>query len=109
MKQRDHYVLPDSVAKGSPVYYLPQQQQSTAGAGGVPELWQADFPFAAFLSFWWPVSIMDISVWHKWMHTHRINLILTHDSPLPKNFVKPNAYGRFAPVTCRCVREGGML
>lgn len=47
------------------------------------------------------VSSLDINIWHRWMHTHRINVILNHDTPLPKNFVLPNESGRFIPVQCR--------
>ncbi len=35
------------------------------------------------------------------MHVHHINLLLTHDEPLPRHATAPNASGRFVPVQCR--------
>ena len=47
-----------------------------------------------FAAYWKTICLLDISIWHKWMHTHRINLILTHDQPLPKFLHVPTPNGR---------------
>lgn len=41
--------------------------------------------FPQFTNFWKPVCMLDINIWQKWMHTHRIGVIVEHDHPLPKN------------------------
>ena len=45
--------------------------------------------------------MLDVNIWQKWMHTHRIGLILEHDKPLGKHLHTPNSSGRFHPVACR--------
>lgn len=37
----------------------------------------------------------------KWMHTHRIGIILMHDLPLPKYLHLPNSNDRYHTVQCR--------
>lgn len=54
-----------------------------------------------FSVYWKPICLLDINVWQKWMHTHRINLIMRHDMPLPKHLHAPNVSGRFTVVQCR--------
>ncbi|KFM65400.1 Protein SZT2, partial [Stegodyphus mimosarum] len=45
--------------------------------------------------------MLDINVWQKWMHAHRIGVILQHDMPLPNNLHLPNSSGRYVNVQCR--------
>ena len=37
----------------------------------------------------------------KWLHTHRIGVIIEHDEPLGKHLHIPNSSGRFHSVLCR--------
>jgi len=50
--------------------------------------------------YWKKICLLDINVWHKWMHTHRINLILEHDLPLPSNLHFPADNRRYYHVQC---------
>ena len=45
--------------------------------------------------------MLDINIWQKWMHAHRIGLLLEHDHPLPRHLCLPNTSGRYNPVQCR--------
>ena len=44
---------------------------------------------------------LDINIWHRWMHTHRLGLLLQHDHPLPKYLLTTSSNGRYHPVQCR--------
>ncbi|KAL3869893.1 hypothetical protein ACJMK2_042520, partial [Sinanodonta woodiana] len=93
-----YYKVPESIQKGVPLFCLPQANSS------VPVLNQQlrkDSALNQFASFWKPVVNLDIKVWQKWMHTHRIGVILEHDMPLSKYLNIPNASGRFGHVQCR--------
>ncbi|KAK8725745.1 hypothetical protein OTU49_010453, partial [Cherax quadricarinatus] len=57
--------------------------------------------FPQFTTFWKPVCMLDTNIWQKWMHTHRIGIILEHDHPLPKNLHVTNTSGRYGIVHCR--------
>ena len=77
-----HYTLPDSIAKGVPVFRL---EDVGGGAGGA----RTSSAGAAssndqFKNFWRPISSLDINIWHRWLHAHRIHALLHHDNPLPK-------------------------
>ena len=61
----------------------------------------SDQAHQAFCNFWTPVCMLDINIWQKWMHAHRIGLLLEHDHPLPKHLCLPNTSGRYNPVQCR--------
>lgn len=45
--------------------------------------------------------MLEPSIWHKWLHTHRLVLGLAHDRPLPKHLHLANPSGRFQVVQCR--------
>ena len=64
-------------------------------------LCSSDQAHQAFCNFWTPVCMLDINIWQKWMHAHRIGLLLEHDHPLPKHLYLPNTSGRYNPVQCR--------
>lgn len=63
-----------------------------------PILSSENSAYQNFASYWKTICQLDINVWHKWMHTHRINLILFHDSPLPANLHQPDVRSRFGHV-----------
>ncbi len=88
-----YHTVPEGIAMGVPLFHLSQTSSV--------ELYQPDFPHTSFAYFWRPISSLDINVWHRWMHTHRVNIVLTHDAPLPKYLTYPNSSGRYAPVQSR--------
>lgn len=46
-------------------------------------------------------NILSIDFRQKWMHSHRIEMVLEHDIPLPKCLHIPHTTGRFNIVQCR--------
>ena len=56
---------------------------------------------ASFASFWKPVMMLDSNIWQKWLHSHRLGLVLEQDLPLPKYLHVPNSSGRFNILQCR--------
>nr|KAG5703229.1 hypothetical protein BaRGS_034140 [Batillaria attramentaria] len=54
-----------------------------------------------FASFWKPVIMLDTNIWQKWMHSHKIGLVLEQDLPLPRYLHVPNSSGRFNILQCR--------
>ncbi|XP_070564104.1 KICSTOR complex protein SZT2-like isoform X4 [Ptychodera flava] len=92
------YTIPDSIKKGVPLFYLPPN----SGTPVLVEYGSAkETGLSQFASYWKPIILMDINVWQKWLHTHRIGLILVHDMPLPKNLHSPNSSGRYHTISCR--------
>ncbi|XP_052100492.1 KICSTOR complex protein SZT2-like isoform X3 [Mytilus californianus] len=93
-----HYKLISSIANGIPVFVLPPSSYN-------PELNSQhntkDTALNQFASFWNPVVNLDIKIWQKWMHSHRIEMVLEHDVPLPKCLQIPHTTGRFNIIQCR--------
>ena len=93
-----HYRLTDSITNGIPVFFLPPNSNN-------PVLNSQhnikDTALNQFASFWKPVVNLDIKIWQKWMHSHRIEMVLEHDIPLPKCLHIPHTTGRFNIVQCR--------
>lgn len=54
-----------------------------------------------FASFWKPVMMLDTNIWQKWVHSHRIGLVMEQDLPLPKYLHVPNSSGRYNILQCR--------
>ncbi|KAI0211904.1 KICSTOR complex protein SZT2 [Lamellibrachia satsuma] len=92
------YLVPESVKKGVPLFFL--LANSTTPQLNV-QLSSKDASLTQFANFWKPVLMLDINIWQKWMHTHRIGLILMHDIPLGKHLHIPNSSGRFHSIMCR--------
>ncbi|XP_014668477.1 PREDICTED: protein SZT2-like [Priapulus caudatus] len=88
-----HYTLPDCVKNGVPLFYFSPNTNTPVLSSQT-----AHSPFA---SFWKPICRLDINVWQKWLHTHRIGVILEHDVPLPKYLHLPSSTGRYNIVQCR--------
>ena len=99
-----NFTVPDSVSNGIPLFQMPMVQMYAVNPPPVTshamEL-RSKFGNTPFAAFWRPVCCLDIRIWHRWLHTHRINITLNHDSPLPKHFVTPNSSGRYTNVQCR--------
>jgi hypothetical protein len=91
-----HFTVPESIANGVPLFQL-----SFTGTATPELVMTLDCGSVGFSSFWRPICSLDTSIWHRWMHTHPLHLILAHDLPLPKHLFSPNSSGRFAPVQCR--------
>ena len=89
-----NYTIPDPIKNGLPLFVI------NPGCS-VPTLYSADFSHPIFTNFWKPVSSLDINIWHRWMHTHRIGFLLQHDHPLPKHLLTTSSNGRYHPVQCR--------
>ena len=89
-----NYTIPDPIRNGLPLFVI------NPGAS-VPTLYSPDFSHPIFTNFWKPVSSLDITIWHRWMHTHRIGFLLQHDHPLPKHLLTTSSNGRYHPVQCR--------
>ncbi|XP_052774284.1 KICSTOR complex protein SZT2-like isoform X2 [Mya arenaria] len=94
-----NYTLPASVKEGVPLFYLPLPNSTTPTLN--TQLNTKDHGLNQFASYWRPVVHFDIKVWQKWMHTHRIGLVLEHDIPLHKNIHIPNSSSRFSIVMFR--------
>ncbi|XP_013407252.1 KICSTOR complex protein SZT2 isoform X2 [Lingula anatina] len=92
------YTIPENIKSGVPLFVLPTNSPS-------PQLYiqqsSKDTALSQFASFWKPIMMLDINIWQKWMHTHRIGIILEHDMPLPKHLHIPNSNSRFNTVMCR--------
>ena len=50
-------------------------------------------------AFWRPVCLLEVASWHKWLHTHRVGLILEHDAPLPRTLHNITNNNRCSHVT----------
>ena len=89
--------IPESIRSGNPLFYIAPNSSNLVLAAKNAALQQ-------FSSYWRQICLLNINglaVWQKWMHTHRINLILEHDMPLSKHLHVPNANGRYVNVQCR--------
>ncbi|XP_067679134.1 KICSTOR complex protein SZT2-like [Haliotis asinina] len=95
-----YYTVPESIRNGVPLFYQAADQASTSPLLNT-QLQAKDATLTQFASFWKPVILLDTNIWQKWMHTHRIGLVLEHDMPLPKYLHVPNASGRFNVIQCR--------
>uniref|UniRef100_H2YI44 Protein SZT2 n=1 Tax=Ciona savignyi TaxID=51511 RepID=H2YI44_CIOSA len=72
------YTISDVLKQGQSLFYLPSNSPEFVLST------QAEHVPSVFTSYWKPILSLDVSIWQKWLHIHRIELILKHDSPLPK-------------------------
>ncbi|XP_042227057.1 KICSTOR complex protein SZT2-like isoform X3 [Homarus americanus] len=89
-----YFKIPDCIKRGHPVFY-----RNPGHINSISDATSDQFP--QFTTFWKPVCMLDSNIWQKWMHTHRIGVILEHDHPLPKNLHVTNTSGRYGIVHCR--------
>lgn len=52
-------------------------------------------------NYWKSLCTIDINNWSKWLHVHKIPLILKQDDPLPTNLFHPTVTGRYSTIQCR--------
>ncbi|XP_056315330.1 LOW QUALITY PROTEIN: KICSTOR complex protein SZT2 [Danio aesculapii] len=94
----EHYTIPESTKNGIPLFYIPPGSTT-------PVLSQhsgsKDSSQSQFASYWKPVLSMDANFWQRWLHMHRIAIILEHDMPVPKHVHNAGSNGRFSTVQCR--------
>uniref|UniRef100_A0A914X515 SZT2 n=1 Tax=Plectus sambesii TaxID=2011161 RepID=A0A914X515_9BILA len=92
-----YYLPPTSVRDGMPLFYMPP-------AADKPVISSKDLEHQSpeFCEFWRPVCTLDMSIWQKWLHTHSIRLLLTHDVPLSSHLHSVSSQtNRFGQVQCR--------
>ncbi|XP_025109017.1 KICSTOR complex protein SZT2-like isoform X3 [Pomacea canaliculata] len=91
-----YYEVPDSIRSGVPLFVLDPVNPVLNS-----QLNTKEPSLAQFASFWRPVLMLDTNIWQKWVHSHRIGLVLEQDLPLPRYLHVPNSSGRFNILQCR--------
>ncbi|KAI1306514.1 KICSTOR complex protein SZT2 [Halotydeus destructor] len=86
--------IPESIRSGNTLFYIAPNSSNLVLAAKTATHQQ-------FAAYWKPICLFDINVWRKWMHTHRINLILNHDLPFPKHLHLPKVGNRYSTIQCR--------
>lgn len=81
---------------GVPLFYLPPNESALINAS-------SDFGYPQFDAFWRPICVLDLGYWQRWLHSHRISILLQHDRPIPKHLHLPSASGRYHTIQCRQV------
>ncbi|XP_069843557.1 KICSTOR complex protein SZT2 isoform X3 [Dipodomys merriami] len=94
----EHFTLPDSTKSGVPLFYIPPGS-TTPVLSLQPS--GSDSSHAQFAAYWKPVLSMDANSWQRWLHMHRLVLILEHDIPVPKHLHTPGSNGRYSTIQCR--------
>ncbi|KAM6217019.1 KICSTOR complex protein SZT2 [Rhynchocyon petersi] len=94
----EHFTLPDSTKSGVPLFYIPPG--STTPVLSLQHS-GSDSCHAQFAAYWKPVLSMDANSWQRWLHMHRLVLILEHDTPIPKHLHSPGSNGRYSTIQCR--------
>ena len=82
----NHYSLPDVLLNKVPVFYIPHHPSHPYSASTTPELHIKEFPNQTFLSFWKPVSSLELDIWHRWLHAHRFVEIYANN-PEMKSYI----------------------
>uniref|UniRef100_A0A0N7ZXW0 Protein SZT2 n=1 Tax=Daphnia magna TaxID=35525 RepID=A0A0N7ZXW0_9CRUS len=88
------YTVPEAIKSGVPLFYLPPNESSLVNAS-------SDLSYPHFDAFWKPICVLDIGYWQRWLHCHRIGILLQHDRPLPKHLHLPSTSGRYHSIQCR--------
>lgn len=88
------YTVPDAVKNGVPLFYLSPNESSLVNTS-------SDFAYPQFEQFWRPVCVLDLGYWQRWLHSHKICVLLQHDRPMPKQMHVPSASGRYHTIQCR--------
>ncbi|KAM5148148.1 LOW QUALITY PROTEIN: KICSTOR complex protein SZT2 [Mantella aurantiaca] len=94
----EHFKIPESTKNGVPLFYIPPG--STTPVLSLQHS-DSDSSHSQFASYWKPILSVDANVWQRWLHVHRIVLLLEHDMPLPKHLHTPGNNGRYSTVQCR--------
>uniref|UniRef100_A0A8D0GI55 Uncharacterized protein n=1 Tax=Sphenodon punctatus TaxID=8508 RepID=A0A8D0GI55_SPHPU len=94
----EHFTIPESTKNGVPLFYIPP-------GSTVPVLSLqhsgSDSSHSQFAAYWKPILSMDANFWQRWLHMHRIVIVLEHDTPVPKHLHTPGNNGRYSTIQCR--------
>uniref|UniRef100_W5L0P6 SZT2 subunit of KICSTOR complex n=1 Tax=Astyanax mexicanus TaxID=7994 RepID=W5L0P6_ASTMX len=96
---QEHYTIPESTKNGVPLFYIPPG--STTPVLSLQHSGSKDSSQSQFAFYWKPILSMDANFWQRWLHMHRIAIILEHDMPVPKHVHNASSNGRFSTVQCR--------
>nr|XP_032650242.1 KICSTOR complex protein SZT2 isoform X8 [Chelonoidis abingdonii] len=94
----EHFTIPESTKNGVPLFYIPPG--STTPVLSLQHS-GSDCSHSQFASYWKPILSMDANFWQRWLHMHRIVLVLEHDTPVPKHLHTPGNNGRYSTIQCR--------
>ncbi|XP_018594122.1 KICSTOR complex protein SZT2 isoform X2 [Scleropages formosus] len=95
----EHYTIPESTRNGVPLFYIPPG--STTPVLSLQHSVSKDSSQSQFACYWKPILSMDANFWQRWLHMHRITIILEHDIPVPKHLHTAGSNGRFSTIQCR--------
>ncbi|XP_075901818.1 KICSTOR complex protein SZT2 [Nelusetta ayraudi] len=95
----ENYTIPESTKNGVPLFYIPPG--STTPVLSLQHGGSKDSSQSQFASYWKPILSMDANFWQRWLHMHRITIILEHDMPIPKHLHTPGNNGRYSTIQCR--------
>ncbi|KAJ7410096.1 Protein SZT2 [Willisornis vidua] len=94
----EHFTIPESTKNGVPLFYIPPG--STTPVLSLQHS-GSDSSHSQFASYWKPILSMDANFWQRWLHMHRIVILLEHDTPVPKHLHTPGNNGRYSTIQCR--------
>ncbi|KAK5930291.1 hypothetical protein CgunFtcFv8_026539 [Champsocephalus gunnari] len=92
-------MIPESTKNGVPLFYIPPG--STTPVLSLQHSGSKDSSQSQFASYWKPILSMDATFWQRWLHMHRIAIILEHDMPVPKHLHTAGNNGRYSTIQCR--------
>ncbi|XP_065812120.1 KICSTOR complex protein SZT2 [Labrus bergylta] len=95
----ENYMIPESTKNGVPLFYIPPG--STTPVLSLQHGGSKDSSQSQFASYWKPILSMDANFWQRWLHMHRITIILEHDMPVPKHLHTAGSNGRYSTIQCR--------
>ncbi|KAM9530243.1 KICSTOR complex protein SZT2-like isoform 5-T5 [Salvelinus alpinus] len=95
----ENYTIPESTKNGVPLFYIPPG--STTPVLSLQHSGSKDSSQSQFAFYWKPILSMDANFWQRWLHMHRIAIILEHDMPVPKHLHTAGSNGRFSTIQCR--------
>ncbi|XP_055020868.1 KICSTOR complex protein SZT2 isoform X3 [Boleophthalmus pectinirostris] len=95
----ENYTIPESTKNGVPLFYIPPG--STTPVLSQQHSGSKDSSQSQFAAYWKPILSMDANFWQRWLHMHRIAIILEHDMPVPKHLHTAGSNGRYSTIQCR--------
>ncbi|XP_061593384.1 KICSTOR complex protein SZT2 isoform X2 [Cololabis saira] len=95
----ENYMIPESTKNGVPLFYIPPG--STTPVLSLQHSGSKDSSQSQFASYWKPILSMDTNFWQRWLHMHRITILLEHDLPVPKHLHTAGNNGRYSTIQCR--------
>ncbi|KAF7203797.1 KICSTOR complex protein SZT2 isoform X2 [Nothobranchius furzeri] len=95
----ENYMIPESTKNGVPLFYIPPG--STTPVLSLQHSGSKDSSQSQFALYWKPILSMDTNFWQRWLHMHRITIILEHDLPIPKHLHTAGNNGRYSTIQCR--------